>query len=147
MLFSSCNSAPPVVVTVEKDPHPGVYITKVRASCGQPDEFYPTPLVGRMLMTTFYKSCNGVDNLLQIIWPGSSEERTEIDETLSRLDMLLYTEWVSERDDKLVTAERVRFDTHIEDDVTIHAVYYLLSFAVKETKETKNEDAAGEPGE
>jgi hypothetical protein len=144
MLSISCTSTP--VETKEKpvvDPYPGLYITNVRDNCGEPDEFYPTPLVGRLLMTTFYKKCNGIDNVFQVIWPGA-KEKNEIDMTLSKLDMQLYTQYVSERDDKNVSSEFVRFDTLVEEKVTIHAAYYVLKFT---NKEPENEHSSGKDRE
>jgi len=105
----------------------------VDALCEKPSEVYTinSAAYGMSATVARHPKCLGMEDLLLVSWKGP---RTEKHDTAARLLMLMYVEYLDDKDgDKGIAGYYLKTDQQVVDKETTHMVFFQLR--VEETEE------------
>jgi len=104
----------------------------VDALCEKPSEVYTinSAAYGMSATVARHPKCLGMEDLLLVSWKGP---RTEKHDTAARLLMLMYVEYLDDKDgDKGIAGYYLKTDQQVVDKETTHMVFFQLR--VEETE-------------
>ena len=126
-ILLGCNSA-------TKTPgYESLTVGAVDALCEKPSEVYTinSAAYGMSATVARHPKCLGMEDLLLVSWKGP---RTEKHDTAARLLMLMYVEYLDDKDgDKGIAGYYLKTDQQVVDKETTHMVFFQLR--VEETEE------------
>ena len=105
----------------------------VDALCEKPSEVYTinSAAYGMSATVARHPKCLGMEDLLLVSWKGP---RTEKHDTAARLLMLMYVEYLDDKDgDKGIAGYYLKTDQQVVDKETTHMVFFQLR--VEESEE------------
>jgi hypothetical protein len=126
-ILAGCNSG------IKTSKYENLTVGAVDTLCEKPTEVYTinSAAYGMSATVARHPKCLGMEDLLLVSWKGP---RTEKHDTAARLLMLMYVEYLDDKDgDKGIAGHYLKTDQQLVDKETTHMAFFQLR--VEETEE------------